>query len=94
MDKTDPIATARELIAGFVVEQPLTRQEQELIHPVAMGRLCQSVVMSSYSYSCDPTCASRSQFIGAGQNSFRLICRPFLTAETSTFLLPLGPAGL
>ena len=45
---------ARELIAGYTATTPITREEQSILHTLTCARLCQSVIMSAYSFSQNP----------------------------------------
>lgn len=55
LDKEDLLATAKHIIKGYVAHRPLEDREQRLLHTLTMSRLAQSVIMSAYSFSKDPT---------------------------------------
>jgi hydroxylysine kinase len=45
---------AHAVMAGYSSLLPLTLAEQSLLHTLTCARLCQSVVMSSYSFAKNP----------------------------------------
>lgn len=54
LDRDDPLAVAKALIEAYTHKAPLTPQEQPHLHTLTAARLCQSVIMGAYSYSCNP----------------------------------------
>lgn len=55
LDKPDLAAVAAPIIAGYTAEAPLQKREADLLHTLVAARLCQSAIMSAYSFSQDPT---------------------------------------
>ena len=54
LDKSDPIAAATQLIAGYHAVLPLTEQELEFLPALITMRLCTSVSISAYQRSREP----------------------------------------
>ena len=55
LDKEELLPVVEPMIAGYTKVKPLLPAEQKLLHTLAASRLCQSVIMSAYSFSRDPT---------------------------------------
>ena len=54
LEKDDIMPCASSIIATYTQARPLTAVEATLLHTLVASRLCQSVIMSAYSYSQDP----------------------------------------
>jgi hydroxylysine kinase len=54
LDKEDLVGTAASIIQGYTEHQQLLPAERALLHTLAASRICQSVIMSSYSFSLNP----------------------------------------
>jgi Ser/Thr protein kinase RdoA (MazF antagonist) len=48
LDKTDPLAAAREVVEGYESEFALTADELEALWPLTLLRLCMSVCLAAY----------------------------------------------
>lgn len=48
------MAAAKSIAEAYTAVEPLLPVEQSLLHTLVTSRLCQSVIMSAYSYSRDP----------------------------------------
>ena len=48
VDKTDPVAAAREVVEGYTSEFALTEDELEALWPLVLMRLCMSVCLAAY----------------------------------------------
>ena len=48
LDKTDPLAAAREVVEGYTREFALTEEELEALWPLVLMRLCMSVCLAAY----------------------------------------------
>lgn len=55
LGKTDPVATASHIYKGYVAQIPLTEVENAVLPCLVAARLVQSVTMSAFSHSKDPT---------------------------------------
>eukprot|EP00048_Salpingoeca_helianthica_P019023 m.243934 g.243934 ORF g.243934 m.243934 type:complete len:361 (+) comp28921_c0_seq1:35-1117(+) len=55
LDQPDVLSVAQCVIESYTEVLPLFREEQSLLHTLTASRLCQSVIMSAYSFSCNPT---------------------------------------
>ena len=54
LDKTDPLAAAAQVVAGFHSAHPLTPQEVGLLYTLITARLCTSVTLSAYQRAQEP----------------------------------------
>ena len=48
LDKTDPVAAAREVVEGYTSEFVLTEDELDALWPLVLMRLCMSVCLAAY----------------------------------------------
>ena len=48
LDKTDPLAAAREVVEGYTSEFALTEDELDALWPLVLMRLCMSVCLAAY----------------------------------------------
>jgi len=55
LEKAEPVTAAASVYAGYCAEFPLTAAEEQCVYVLVACRLAQSVIMSSYSFSQDPT---------------------------------------
>jgi len=54
LGKTDPVAAARNVVAGYFAEQPLNESEIEAVFGLALMRLCMSVCLAAYQQQQQP----------------------------------------
>ena len=54
-DRSSAFEAASRILAGYTAVLPLTPREHGLLHTLVASRLCQSAVMSAYSFAQDPT---------------------------------------
>ena len=54
LDKADPVAAARDVVAGYTSEFPLLENEVEAVWPLVLMRLCMSVCLAAYQRQQNP----------------------------------------
>lgn len=88
LDKTDPVATVREVVEGYTSEFALTDDELDSLWPLVLMRLCMSVCLAAYQQQQRPD----NEYLEISQRSIaanlrRLFEITDLRVKSSTFRL-------
>jgi|ERR1700752_294977 len=67
LDKEEPLAAAREVIAGFMAEFPLSEDEQKVLWPMTLMRLCMSACLAAFQERQRPD----NDYLSVSQQSIR-----------------------
>jgi Ser/Thr protein kinase RdoA (MazF antagonist) len=67
LDKPDPLAVTREVVAGYLTEMSLSQEELELLWPLVLMRCCMSVCMAAFQQQQNP----ENKYLDISQRSIR-----------------------
>ena len=77
LDKSDPLAAAREVVEGYTSEFALMEDELEALWRLVLMRLCMSVCIAAYQQEQRPD----NEYLGISQRAIRVVLGKLLSAD-------------